>query len=86
MKKSKTTVERTKIPVKGPKVALVIEGGWYAWVCFCRNGMCHPPAQVYGDTIDVVYGSSASAVVGAFYFFSSGQPYYDQLTKTNGGT
>eukprot|EP00529_Nitzschia_sp_RCC80_P009429 CAMPEP_0113452206 /NCGR_PEP_ID=MMETSP0014_2-20120614/6729_1 /TAXON_ID=2857 /ORGANISM="Nitzschia sp." /LENGTH=791 /DNA_ID=CAMNT_0000343575 /DNA_START=49 /DNA_END=2424 /DNA_ORIENTATION=+ /assembly_acc=CAM_ASM_000159 len=73
----------------GSKVALVIEGGGMRGSV--SAGMaCAVHYLGLSDTIDVVYGSSAGSVVGA-YFCSRQVPwygpevYYDQLTKQTAG-
>jgi predicted acylesterase/phospholipase RssA len=68
----------------GNKVALVIEGGGMRG-CVSAGMVCALHHLGLEDTVDVVYGSSAGAVVAA-YFCSRQVPwfgpevYYDQLT------
>jgi predicted acylesterase/phospholipase RssA len=73
----------------GCKVALVIEGGGMRG-CVSAGMACAIHYLGLEDTIDVVYGSSAGAVVGA-YFCSRQIPwygpevYFDQLTEQTAG-
>ncbi|KAG7369966.1 patatin-like phospholipase [Nitzschia inconspicua] len=68
----------------GNKVALVVEGGGMRG-CISAGMVCALHHLGLEDTVDVVYGSSAGAVVAA-YFCSRQVPwfgpevYYDQLT------
>ena len=69
---------------KQDKIALVVEGGGMRG-CVSAGMVCAIHALGLSDTIDVVYGSSAGAVIAA-YFVSKQLPYfgtevyYDSLT------
>uniref|UniRef100_A0A6V0BQM7 PNPLA domain-containing protein n=1 Tax=Pseudo-nitzschia australis TaxID=44445 RepID=A0A6V0BQM7_9STRA len=69
---------------KEPKIALVIEGGGMRG-CVTAGMVCAIDYLGLRDCVDVVYGSSAGSIIGA-YFVTGQLPwfgpevYYDQLT------
>ena len=79
-----------KSTTKKEKIALVIEGGGMRG-CVSAGMACAIHCLGLSDTIDVVYGSSAGAVVAA-YFVSKQMPYfgpevyYDCLTTMENAT
>lgn len=81
----------SKLPKKKKdKIALVVEGGGMRG-CVSAGMVCAIHCLGLGDTIDVVYGSSAGAVI-ATYFVSKQLPYfgpevyYDSLTTMGNPT
>lgn len=76
--------QQHQTPNKKDKIALVVEGGGMRG-CVSAGMVCAIHCLGLSDTIDVVYGSSAGAVIAA-YFVSKQLPYfgpevyYDSLT------
>ena len=82
-KQSESTTNTTKSQ-SNQKIALVIEGGGMRG-CVTGGMVCAIDYLGLRDCVDVVYGSSAGSIIGAY--FSTGQlpwfgpeVYYDQLT------
>jgi predicted patatin/cPLA2 family phospholipase len=80
----------TKTKTKHDKIALVVEGGGMRG-CVSAGMVCAIHCLGLEDTIDIVYGSSAGAVIAA-YFVSKQLPYYgpevyyDSLTTLSSTT
>jgi len=81
---------KSREKTKKDKIALVVEGGGMRG-CVSAGMVCAIHCLGLSDTIDVVYGSSAGAVIAA-YFVSKQLPYfgpevyYDSLTTMEDST
>ena len=82
---SATTSKTTQLNDDGKKVALVVEGGGMRG-CVSAGMICALDYLGLQDSVDVVYGSSAGAVVSSYFIaqqlpFYGPEVYYDQLTS-----
>jgi len=69
-----TGTSKQQVPKTKDKIALVVEGGGMRG-CVSAGMCCAIHCLGLSDTVDVVYGSSAGAVIAA-YFVSKQLPYY----------
>jgi len=80
----KNKTERREIIEQPQKIALVIEGGGMRG-CVTAGMVCAIDYLGLRDCVDVVYGSSAGSIIGAYFItgqlsWLGPEVYYDQLT------